>query len=380
MAKAEQDPEFVSALERLEIDAGEWRAALDEARSVVAERQPEYDARVEQAATPLRALLDPPPLKSLGSVTLYPNRIAINGVVHNLDAETNTVAETRGNINRVKRSLLTRVAVGVATGGPGFYATKTKKHDDREVVLIVEGSDWAEMATFAPALQRDVVRFAKEIEAAGAAWAAGASDRRPEATRLAQDVRPMRDDRAELDDAMSTLATVRSQAHVQAHLEALRSIVEQGGLSVSRSERKRIDAIQTLVDAEESLPPPPPPPPPPPTSYSPSRTRTVRLADFRTESLGLMVRRSANDLSRGLGRWKSNPPQGRPETPLTIEELLAIAEQAEAGEPPAAAISPPPPPAPEATVDALSRLAEMHQAGILSDDEFTAAKQRLLGS
>ncbi len=378
MAKAEQDPEFVSALERLEIDAGEWRAALDEARSVVAERQPEYDARVEQAATPLRALLDPPPLKSFGSVTLYPNRIAINGVVHNLDAEMNTVAETRGNINRAKRSLLTRYMVAVYAfplGGLGFFATpKTKKHDDREVVLIVEGSDWAEMATFAPALQRDVVRFAKEIEVAGTAWAAGESDRRPEATRLAQDVRPMRDDRAELDDAMSTLATVHSQAHVQAGLEALRPIVEQGGLSVSRSERKRIDAIQAFVDAEEALPPPPP------TSYSPSSTRTVRFADFRTEPLGLMVRRSANDLARGLGRWKSNPPQGRSGTPLTIEELLAIAEQAEAGEPPAAAISPPSPPAPEATVDALSRLAEMHQAGILSDDEFTAAKQQQLGS
>ncbi len=379
MAKAEQDPEFVSVLERLEIDAGEWRAALDEARSVVAERQPEYDARVEQAATPLRALLDPPSLKSLGSVTLYPNRIAINGVVHNLDAEMNTVAETRGSINRAKRSLLTRVGVGAATSlwlyGLGFFATpKTKKHDDREVVLIVEGSDWAEMATFAPALQRDVVRFAKEIEVAGAAWAAGESDRRPEATRLAQDVRPMRDDRAELDDAMSTLATVHSQAHVQAGLEALRSIVEQGGLSVSRSERKRIDAIQAFVDAEEALPPPPP------TSYSPSSTRTVRFADFRTEPLGLMVRRSANDLARGLGRWQSNPPQGRSGTPLTIEELLAIAEQAEAGEPPAAAIAPPSPPAPEATVDALSRLAEMHQAGILSDDEFTAAKQQQLGS
>jgi hypothetical protein len=54
----------------------------------------------------------------------------------------------------------------------------------------------------------------------------------------------------------------------------------------------------------------------------------------------------------------------------------------------AAQQAPPPPPPPAAAPagsgevglgDQLTKLAELHQQGILSDEEFTAAKQRLLG-
>lgn len=58
-----------------------------------------------------------------------------------------------------------------------------------------------------------------------------------------------------------------------------------------------------------------------------------------------------------------------------------MAEMADA--PPALAgdaATPSPPPAADDTVEALGRLAEMHSAGVLTDEEFAAAKARLLGT
>ena len=52
-------------------------------------------------------------------------------------------------------------------------------------------------------------------------------------------------------------------------------------------------------------------------------------------------------------------------------ESDAPAEESEA--------APAPPPAPESDADQLQQLAEMHAAGTLTDEEFAAAKARILG-
>jgi len=46
--------------------------------------------------------------------------------------------------------------------------------------------------------------------------------------------------------------------------------------------------------------------------------------------------------------------------------------------PPPQQYAPPPPPAQSATMQQLQQLAQMHDAGILSDEEFAAAKQKIL--
>ena len=58
--------------------------------------------------------------------------------------------------------------------------------------------------------------------------------------------------------------------------------------------------------------------------------------------------------------------------------MQAAAQQAAAQQ---AAASPPPPAAPVApdSVDELERLAQLKAQGVLSDEEFTAAKAKLLG-
>lgn len=385
MAKADDSPEFVSALEDLETIIGEWKQRCSDATVRVEACMADVQARVASDECILRELLEPPKIKSFGSVTLYPNRIVMNGAVRQLTPGMKTLAETRGNINRAKRSLLTRSAVGVATlpiaFGLGFFATpKTKKHDDREVVLIVEGSDWAEMTTYAPALQRDVVRFAKEIEATAGAWAAGQPERVPKAVAVAQRIREVQANSTDLHTALDALEVVRSESAAQEALLRVQARISEDDLKVPRDIRKRIEAAQTSI-GELALSAPPPPPP----GKGFNGRRTLTMADFKTESMGLAFRRLANDGARSLGRWQSNPASGSPggrKTPL--EDLLVIAETTPVptapGAEPAPALAPTPPSSAGDTVEALGRLAEMHTAGVLTDEEFAAAKARLLGT
>jgi hypothetical protein len=61
------------------------------------------------------------------------------------------------------------------------------------------------------------------------------------------------------------------------------------------------------------------------------------------------------------------------------EQDEMASEPAEAEQPPPAAPPPPAPVADDATSE-LERLASLHQSGALSDDEFAAAKQKVLGA
>ena len=56
----------------------------------------------------------------------------------------------------------------------------------------------------------------------------------------------------------------------------------------------------------------------------------------------------------------------------------AVAAQQPAAPPPAAAAAPAPAPAEDPTITKLKELAGLHDAGILSDEEFSAAKARIL--
>jgi transcription initiation factor TFIID subunit TAF12 len=58
-----------------------------------------------------------------------------------------------------------------------------------------------------------------------------------------------------------------------------------------------------------------------------------------------------------------------------IEQMQA---QQQYAPPPQQQYAPPPPPAQSATMQQLQQLAQMHDAGILSDEEFASAKQKVL--
>jgi hypothetical protein len=73
--------------------------------------------------------------------------------------------------------------------------------------------------------------------------------------------------------------------------------------------------------------------------------------------------------------------QRRAEQDAHNEQAQAAYAATQAQAPPPAYAAPPPAPAPETdTIAELERLARLHESGALSDEEFAAAKARVLGT
>jgi hypothetical protein len=84
---------------------------------------------------------------------------------------------------------------------------------------------------------------------------------------------------------------------------------------------------------------------------------------------------TAYAVGRSSGRQREQQQQAEYEQNQRLSDL----EQQQA--PPApAAPAPAPAPASSSMLDQLNQLATLHQQGALTDDEFTAAKAKLLGS
>jgi hypothetical protein len=78
----------------------------------------------------------------LGPVKLFDDRIVANGRTWPLTPELTATVDTAGNLSRTRRHTLTRFAL---LGPLSLFAPKGTKHDDRELFLLLEAPDWAEI-------------------------------------------------------------------------------------------------------------------------------------------------------------------------------------------------------------------------------------------
>jgi hypothetical protein len=86
---------------------------------------------------------------------------------------------------------------------------------------------------------------------------------------------------------------------------------------------------------------------------------------------------TAYAVGRHSGRQREEAAQAEAEQNQRISDV----EQQQYQQPPPQYQQPPPPPAPAqpSMLDQLNQLTELHQQGALSDEEFSAAKAKLLG-
>ena len=78
------------------------------------------------------------------------------------------------------------------------------------------------------------------------------------------------------------------------------------------------------------------------------------------------------------GRSRGRRAEERDQAEYDQNQRLSDLEQQQAPPPPAQQA--PAAPAPSPMLDQLNQLATLHQQGVLTDDEFTAAKAKLLGT
>jgi Short C-terminal domain len=103
--------------------------------------------------------------------------------------------------------------------------------------------------------------------------------------------------------------------------------------------------------------------------------RTAVIAGTATAVSGGMMRHSANKQQQAAEAQAYEQQQAQAAQQAQIDAAVQqqMAAQAAAAPPPAAA------PAEDPTVAKLKELAGLHEQGILSDEEFAAAKAKLLG-
>jgi hypothetical protein len=107
-----------------------------------------------------------------GSVSANELRITVQGEVFPLDSNVRATVDTAGNLATSSRTTFTRVAAGGLLFGPvgaviGGVAKKNKIHDTRELYLLVEGSNFAQLITCNPDNGPKVRQLAAAITQAG---------------------------------------------------------------------------------------------------------------------------------------------------------------------------------------------------------------------
>lgn len=115
------------------------------------------------------------------------------------------------------------------------------------------------------------------------------------------------------------------------------------------------------------------------------RRRTGRPSLLGTMARTAVIAGTATAVSGNVAQKQATQQQARAQAVAAeqaqVEEVAALRSQVHAMQAPA--VAPPPPAAPVGPggdlMAQLQQLASMHQAGILSDAEFSAAKAKLLG-
>ena len=100
---------------------------------------------------------------SMGRLVVYNDRLVVKGIEHPMCPEVVATVDTAGNLSRTRRHTLTRFAL---IGLFSVFTPKATKHDDRELFLLLEGPDWAELIELNPDQQKKARLLAQSINLA----------------------------------------------------------------------------------------------------------------------------------------------------------------------------------------------------------------------
>jgi hypothetical protein len=96
-------------------------------------------------------------------VVLFDDRLSINGKTFMLDTGVSAIADSAGAIAVSRRHTLTRFAL---IGPFSLFTPKKTTHDNRELYLLAEGPDWAEVVKCKPDSGPAVRQLAAKITTA----------------------------------------------------------------------------------------------------------------------------------------------------------------------------------------------------------------------
>ena len=165
------------ATKALENAATERQRQVDVGLKVLKQANAKYKDEATRAS---RALADAAkPVKVAGGwmspVTVFDDRINANGKTLMLRADVEATVDTAGNLSRTRRYTLTRFAL---LGPFSVFTPKGTKHDDRELFLLIESAEWAELVKCRTDQQAQIRSLAQSINLASRQLEKALADRR----------------------------------------------------------------------------------------------------------------------------------------------------------------------------------------------------------
>jgi hypothetical protein len=249
-----------AATGRLEDAVKDRRKQLEMAQKQLGRTHDDYRKRVERAQ---KAVTEAGQSKKIGGgvfgpVKLYDDRITINGKTHSLSPEVQATVDTAGNLSSTRRHTLTRFAL---LGPLSLFTPKKTKHDDRELFLLVEGPDWAELVKCEVKQQASTRTLAQSINVAARQVEQARADRRARVEEAQAELAAARADQTAIETAERELIAAHSatEAIVTSRDELLGLVGSHSGREAKevRKAEGLVSEVQNLLAEQLELPPSP---------------------------------------------------------------------------------------------------------------------------
>lgn len=234
---------------RLEDAVKERRKQLESAMKQLGRTHDDYRKRVERAQA---AVTEAGKSRKIGGgvfgpVKLYDDRITVNGKTQSLSSEVQATVDTAGNLSTTRRHTLTRFAL---LGPLSLFAPKKTKHDDRELFLLVEGPDWAELVKCDVKQQGQTRSLAQAINVAARQVEQTRAERRQRVEVAQRALAEARADQAAIKSAEHGVRAAHSAtSEIVAGRDQLKMLLQ----AYPDQEAKEVRKAQSLVSDVDAL-------------------------------------------------------------------------------------------------------------------------------
>jgi hypothetical protein len=185
-----------------------------------------------------------------GGASLFYDHVVVKGVSRPLGPEVSAVVDSAGNISRTRRHTLTRFAlIGVFS----IFTPKGTKHDDRELFLLLEGPDWAELLKCDPNKQALVRSFAQQLNLAARNVEKNRAAQQQQVAAAESALRQARANTTDIESCERALVgELNNRSALEESLTELDALLDRYPELQSRSARKAAEAADA---ADRSLDP-----------------------------------------------------------------------------------------------------------------------------
>ncbi len=234
---------------RLEDAVKERRKGVETSEKQLSRAQEEYRKRVAKAE---QAVTEAGQARKVGGgffgpVKVFDDRVTVNGKTFTLTPEVQATVDTAGNLSSTRRHTVTRFAL---LGPLSLFTPKKTKHDDRELFLLVEGPDWAELVKCDVKQQSATRQLAQSINVAARQVEQTLADRRQRVAAAQQALASSRADKTAIGEAERELQT--AHAATETIVERRDELLALAG-GYHDQEAKEARKAQALVAEVQSL-------------------------------------------------------------------------------------------------------------------------------